>query len=159
MSSRLLVTLLLLVPTACEPGDLEPRATEPRRATVEIGIHRIDADLADTPARRQRGLSGRPALADGRGMLFPYDPPERPTFWMPDMHFDIDIIWIRAGRILGVQANAPHQVTPPLPRYQPPDPIDLVLEVPAGTAERNGWRSGDAVTVDPPPRYRPDGID
>lgn len=156
--SRLLV-LLLLTSVACEASNEAHETMGPRRATVEIGFHRIGADLADTPARRQRGLSGRPALANGRGMLFPYDPPERPTFWMPEMNFDIDIIWIRAGRILGVQANVPHQVKPPLPRYQPPGPIDLVLEVPAGTAERNGWHRGDAVTVDPPARYRPDGID
>ena len=37
-------------------------------------------------------------------------------------------------------------------RSQKPPPADLVLEVPAGTAERLGWKIGDRVTVDPPAR-------
>ncbi|MBW2242825.1 MAG: DUF192 domain-containing protein [Deltaproteobacteria bacterium] len=159
MSRLALLAILLLMPLACEAQEEANERPEPRHAVIEIGIHRVDADVADTPTRRQRGLSGRPSLTAGRGMLFPYDPPGRPVFWMPDMHFDIDIVWIRAGRILGVTANIPHQVSPPLPRYSPPGPIDLVLEVPAGSAERNGWRVGDAVRVDPTPRYRPGATD
>ncbi len=151
--------LLLFLPIACETKEEAADGPEPRQAAVEIGIHRVDVDLADTPMRRQRGLSGRPSLAAGRGMLFPYDPPGRPAFWMPDMHFDIDIVWIHAGRILAVEADIPHRVSPPLPRYSPPGPIDLVLEVPAGTAERNGWQAGDAVRVDPKPSYRPSAAD
>ncbi|MCP3986628.1 MAG: DUF192 domain-containing protein [bacterium] len=159
MSRPLLVLLLLLVHPACEVNEQAPEELGPRHATIEIGIHRIDAELADTPARRQRGLSGRTTLTSGQGLLFPYDPPAEPVFWMPDMHFDIDIVWIRAGRILGVHADVPHQVEPPLPRYGPPGPIDLVLEVPAGTAQRNGWQIGDAVEVDPPPRFRAGAAD
>ncbi len=160
MRSHAPLLALMVLATACEAGDdAVPVAAAPTptaTATVEIGIHRIEADVADTPARRRRGLSGRPSLAAGRGMLFPYEPPERPFFWMPDMHFDIDIVWIRAGRIVDVHARVPHEVDPPLPRYRPREPIDLVLEVPAGTADQAGWRIGDAVRVSPTPRYRPD---
>ena len=34
------------------------------------------------------------------------------------------------------------------------EPADLVLEVPAGTADSLGWKIGDRVTVDPPTRPR-----
>jgi uncharacterized membrane protein (UPF0127 family) len=106
----------------------------------------IDAEIADTSARKQRGLSGRAALAEGHGMLFPYDQPGLHGFWMPDMHFDIDILWMRAGRIVTVAPNVSKD--DPRAVYRPSEPADLVLELPAGTAERRGFRVGDAVAVE-----------
>jgi hypothetical protein len=67
-------------------------------------------------------------------------------FWMPDMHFDIDILWIRDGRIVHVESavskDDPERV------YRPNEPADTVLELPSGTAVRRGFRVGDAVRVD-----------
>jgi hypothetical protein len=129
-------------------------AAEPRRsasghplAAVEIGLRRIEVEVADTSARKTLGLSGRASLPDGHGMLFPYERPARQGFWMRDMRFDIDIVWIRAGRIVDITLRARHDVPQPPPLLYPSEPADLVLEVPAGTAERAGWRRGDPVRV------------
>ena len=146
-------TLLLaaLLALGCERGEpaAPPEPAAPR-ARVTIGVHVIDAEVADTPARKQRGLSGRPSLADGQGMLFPYTEPGLHGFWMPDMHFDIDILWIRAGRIVDVSADVSKD--DPRAVYRPREPAELVLELPAGTAARRGFRVGDAVRVDGPGR-------
>lgn len=143
MRARILLLASLLA-LGCEPA-APPEPAAPR-ARVTIGVHVIDAEVADTPARKQRGLSGRTSLADGQGMLFPYAEPGLHGFWMPDMHFDIDILWIRAGRIVDVAAD----VSKDEPRavHRPREPADLVLELPAGTAQRRGFRVGDAVQVD-----------
>jgi len=143
------LAVLALLALAC--GRAEPPAPAapdaPPRARVTIGIHVIDAELADTPARQQRGLSGRASLPAGQGMLFVYEAPELRGFWMPDMRFDIDILWIREGRIVHIESEVPHAEAGPLPVYRPTEPADLVLEVAAGTARRLGWRVGDAVQV------------
>jgi hypothetical protein len=142
----LLASLLALGCERAEPAaPAEPQAP---RARVTIGLHVIDAEVADTPARKQRGLSGRASLADGEGMLFPYAEPGLHGFWMPDMHFDIDILWIRAGRIVDVAADVSKD--DPRAVHRPREPADLVLELPAGTAQRRGFRVGDAVQVDGP---------
>ena len=141
-----LLLLAWLLALGCERS--EPAApAEPAapRARVTIGVYVIDAEVADTPARKQRGLSGRPSLADGQGMLFPYTEPGLHAFWMPDMHFDIDILWIRAGRIVDVAADVSKDDARAV--YRPSEPADLVLELPAGTAKRRGFRVGDAVQV------------
>ncbi len=158
---RLLGALVAALLLACgrSPGASEPTGADPGRppeVEVTIGIHRIRAEVADDEARRTRGLSGRERLPEGRGMLFPFDPPAQPAFWMPDMHFDIDIVWIRQGRIVDLTERVPHKVEPPLPRYRPREPVDWVLEVPAGTVHRLGWQVGDPVSARPTPRYRPE---
>jgi uncharacterized membrane protein (UPF0127 family) len=123
---------------------------ELQRARVTVAGHTIQVEVAESPAARMRGLSGRPALAADHGMLFTYDVASVPAFWMKDMRFDLDLVWIRGGRVVDLTARAPHRVEGPLPVYRPSEPVDLVLEVPAGTAARFGWRPGDAVEVVPP---------
>lgn len=136
-----------LVYLACERSDpAAPAEPAAPHARVTIGVHVVDAEVADTPERKQRGLSGRRFLGESEGMLFPYETPGRYGFWMPDMHIDIDILWIRAGRIVHVESRVPH--TDATTVYRPREPAELVLEVPAGTAERRGWRVGDRVEVD-----------
>ncbi len=144
---------ILLLAIACTAERESPVSAYPT-AEVTIGIHRVQVEVADTPDRMRRGLSGRSRLGEGRGMVFPYARAEHHGFWMYDMHFDIDIIWIRGDRIVDVISRAPHDSPGELPVYRPAEPADLVLEVPAGTAERLGWKIGDRVTVDPPMRPR-----
>jgi len=146
-------SLVLLLAVACT-GERDSATSAYPTAEVTIGIHRIQVEVADTPDRIARGLSGRSRLGERRGMVFPYARAERHGFWMYDMRFDIDIIWIREDRIVDVTSRAPHDPPGALPTYRPREPADLVLEVPAGTAERLGWKIGDRVTVDPPVRLQ-----
>ena len=118
------------------------------RGSVTVGMHRVEVELARTADEQRQGLSGRRHLSEGSGMLFPYASPSRPGFWMKNMFIDIDIVWIAGGRIVGIESQVPHAVQPPLPVYRPPTPVDAVLEVPAGTAERLGWRAGDPVVIE-----------
>jgi len=147
----LCAALALLLALACA-GEEESASPPYPTAEVAIGIHRIEVEVADTPERRSRGLSGRSRLAEGRGMVFPYARAERYGFWMQGMRFDIDIVWIRGDRIVDVSSRVPCDPPGELPVYRPREPADLVLEVPSGTAERLGWRIGDRVTMAPPPR-------
>ena len=148
MTARAPLLLALALALACERAEAPAPPAEPPapRARVTIGVHVIDAEVADTPARKQRGLSGRASLGEAEGMLFPYPEPGLHGFWMPDMRFDIDILWIRAGRIVHVESRVSKD--DPTRVYRPPESADLVLELPAGTAERRGFRVGDAVEVE-----------
>jgi uncharacterized membrane protein (UPF0127 family) len=151
MTARRPLWLALALALACDrpeaPAAAAPAEPAPPRARVTIGMHVIDAEIADTAARKQRGLSGRASLGASEGMLFPYDEPGLHGFWMPDMHFDIDIVWIRAGRIVDVTPRVSKD--DPRAIHRPREAADLVLELPAGTAEHRGFRVGDAVQVEP----------
>ena len=51
-------------------------------------------ELADSPDKRIRGLSGRASLDARPGMLFIFEKPERFRFWMREMEIPLDIVWI-----------------------------------------------------------------
>ncbi len=117
---------------------------------VAIGEAAFVAEVADRPATRTRGLSGRESLAPGAGMLFVFESSGEWTFWMIDMKFPLDFIWI--GRdcqvvdlTLNVPAPAPGTPASELPLYSPSSPAMYTLEVNAGEVERHGIRPGDRV--------------
>lgn len=122
----------------------------PRRPVVVLDERvRVAVDVVDTPFLRARGLSGRPGLAPEEGMLFLFETARIQSFWMKDMRFPIDILWIRDGRIVGISPNVPApRTSSELPLYPSPVPCDVVLEVRAGAVHRWGLLLGDAVRVE-----------
>ena len=140
---------LLGSPALVGCSELHAPASEPA-AWVEIRSTRVEVDVAVSPEEQRQGLSGRAKLDWGQGMVFLYETSGFQSFWMIDMRFPIDMIWIRDGRVVSVHHNVPvpEPDTPrnALPRYGPKELVDTVLEVPAGYARAHGWERGDAVS-------------
>lgn len=123
-----------------------------RAPRVVIGGDSIVVDIADEEHEQVQGLSGRSGLAPNRGMLFVYPQPSRPGFWMKDMRFDIDIVWIGEDEgQTSISAVLPYLTPQTYPQvFAPPEdipPVRYVLEVPAGTVDRLSWQVGDLVQI------------
>lgn len=104
----------------------------------------IYVTVAKTPATREQGLSGYTSLGADKGMLFIFPTPDKPDFWMKDMNFSLDMIWITNDRkIIGVSSNISPNTYPKT--FSPPDKIQFVLEVNAGAAEKFGLAVGTTV--------------
>lgn len=137
-----IAALALVVAAGCDAHAREPY--------VAIRGKRVTMEVVTTPEAQRRGLGGRDGLAADRGMAFPYERAGKHTFWMKDMRFDIDIVWIREDRIVDIRHRVPHPTDPSpsrLPTYTPREIANLVIEVPAGYAALHGWRIGDRVEV------------
>lgn len=116
-------------------------------AKVTIGTHEYPVEIADTLTKQARGLSGRALLPMGTGMLFVFGKPKAQVFWMQGMEFNIDIIWISGGRVVGFAQNAPAPKGKTPATFSSPVPVDLVLEVPAGTVAADRITVSDIVQV------------
>ena len=117
-------------------------------AVVSIGEATYAVDLAILPEERQQGLSGRESMPQDSGMLFVFEEERVLHFWMKEMHFPLDIIWIDARcSLLEVAANVPppYAGNDDIPRVHSPSPARFVLEVNAGEAARNGLQAGDQI--------------
>ncbi len=132
----------LLAALACEAGPSTKEAP-----SITIRDRTVQLEIAQTPAEQARGLGDRDELAWGHGMLFEYPAPGFPGFWMKGMRFDIDIVWIREGRIVDVSHRVRHFPEGPGPTIRPRQLTDTVLEVPAGFAQAHSWRVGDRATL------------
>ncbi len=147
MRQKLVWVLLALMAVAFVYLRLRtPNAAQP--TVVKIGRAQIQVEIADTPEARAQGLSGRAKLEEGYGMLFPMGEPEVYAFWMKDMQFPLDIIWIRDDRVVDISENVPPPKIGEFPvSVRPRSPVNYVLEVNAGFAEKNGVTVGDRVEI------------
>ncbi len=117
---------------------------------VFIGDAGFAVELARTQEERTKGLSGRERLAPSTGMLFVYEPAVAGAFWMRDMKFALDFIWIGRGcEVVGLTLNAraPEPGTPltELPIYEIDVVASYTLEVNAGEVEAYDIQVGDEV--------------
>lgn len=111
---------------------------------VTLGSWTLNVEIADTPEKQEKGLSGRDSLDENAGMLFVFQD-NAPGFWMKDMKFPLDFIWINAGgEIVEILPNIDPSTYPQV--YEPLEPVKYVLEVNAGAAEANGLAVGDTLT-------------
>ena len=96
----------------------------------------ISVEVADTVEKRSLGLGKRSGLENGWGMLFVFEKRKQHGFWMKDMQFPLDIIWLDNHRIVQILPNvqpAKSGVIPPV--MTPPVAGNFVLEIDAGRAD------------------------
>lgn len=119
----------------------------PELFSLSIAGALVQVELADTPAQRAKGLSGRAALPENQGLLFVFEKPGLYSFWMKGMRFALDIAWInKAGRIVEVSQNVPAPLADArLVSYGPSEPVQYVLELNAGWLEKNNVKVGARV--------------
>lgn len=112
---------------------------------VQIGTAQFNVEVAATPLLRAQGLSGREKLSGDSGMLFIFDEPAIYSFWMKEMRFPLDIVWIdKSLNVVDITRNALPESYPET--FSPKTPAQYVLEIPGGVAEEKDIKAGDAVT-------------
>ena len=103
--------------------------------------------VATTSADQEEGLSGRQSLPADQGMLFVFDQPGSYEFWMKDMNFPLDMVWINEDKtVAGVTADLSPDTYPDT--FLPPNDIKYVLEINAGAAGEFGMATGTPLRFD-----------
>ncbi|WP_443971065.1 DUF192 domain-containing protein [Sphingobium sp. CR28] len=105
----------------------------------EVTLH---LEVAADSEAQEKGLMGRKQLPIGSGMLFPFDPPRTPNFWMKGTLIPLDLIFVRSdGTISAVMAGKPGDLTP----ISTGEPVRGVIEIGGNEARRFGISAGDRV--------------
>jgi len=109
----------------------------------------INLEVADSPEERVKGLSGRDSLGENEGMVFVFEQPGIYPFWMRQMKFELDFLWVRDCRVVELTEKVPPTAwqsgrAGPT-RVSPSQPVDMVIEVNGGFVERHGVELGDKI--------------
>jgi uncharacterized membrane protein (UPF0127 family) len=121
------------------------------KGTVSINNKIINVEISDTECKQELGLSGRTSLPDNTGMIFVFPKDSNYGFWMKDMNFALDMVWIGADfNIVGIEKNVMSDT------YDAKDPslsevfgqnyiAQYVLELPTGYCDKNNLKIGDKI--------------
>ncbi|MCB9802520.1 DUF192 domain-containing protein [Candidatus Nomurabacteria bacterium] len=119
------------------------------RTKIHLAGSTFQVELARDRTEQTKGLSGRASLAVDEGMLFVYADKQPLRFWMKEMLFPIDLLWIDGKTIVGFEENLPNPVPntkdEDLTSFNSPQAVDKVLELPAGTVQRLKIQIGDQI--------------
>ncbi|PIR46855.1 MAG: hypothetical protein COV07_02210 [Candidatus Vogelbacteria bacterium CG10_big_fil_rev_8_21_14_0_10_45_14] len=114
--------------------------------TILIGESAVYVEVASKPEEIEKGLSRRTGLPADHGMLFEMGKPDKYRFWMKNMRFPLDIVWIEGGKVVSIDRNVQNDFdTAGAKFYSPSSPASYVLEVNAGFTDSHGINDGDAV--------------
>jgi len=116
---------------------------------VKIAGQEVKVELAFTLEARTQGLSNRKELKKGEGMLFIFERLGNYPFWMKDMNFPIDIIWIGEDmKVVYIKKDARPESYPEAYGPQKEDKnAKYILEVVSGFSDKNNLKIGDEVEL------------
>lgn len=117
-----------------------------KNTTATIGNHTFTLSIARSQKEKETGLSETKLLSEDQGMIFIFDKSDYYSFWMKNMKFPIDIIYINNDAIVTIIKNA--QTVKPQDNptvYSSTQPADKVLEIQAGLSEKYKFKEGDSV--------------
>ena len=112
------------------------------RVALTAGIHRIQAEVADTPQKRQLGLMGREKLGPNEGMLFVFEDQAVHCFWMKNTPLPLSIAFIgNDGAVVNIADMTPFSED----THCPSKPVRYALEMTQGWFGHKGIVAGSRI--------------
>ena len=115
-----------------------------RISLLYVNDQKLEVEIVDASDKRALGLSGRTELCANCGMFFVFPEKSQYSFWMKDMLFDLDIVWISGDKIVYIAKNVSHEKGAS-ESINPPSEADKVLEISSGQSDTLGLRPGDTI--------------
>jgi uncharacterized membrane protein (UPF0127 family) len=138
----------LALVAALAPAAVAAAECSPDRVTVAGGFGQahFSVAVADDPRERAQGLMNVPEMATLQGMLFVYQSPARPSFWMKNTLISLDILFAGPdGTIRHIHENAIPMDTTSIRPPEGVDDIQFALEINGGLSRRLGVEVGDVL--------------
>jgi uncharacterized protein len=112
---------------------------------VNINGHIINIEVVDTESKKTEGLSNRNILCPECGMLFIFDKPGNYGFWMKDMNFPLDFVFINNNRVIDLKQNISPETYPST--ITASSAFDKVLEVNSGYVSKYNLKIGQSISL------------
>ncbi len=145
---RDVLVVLIFGMVACSGTKVDGQWASPRGEVVFPDRTRVIVEIADTDARRQRGLMFREQMAPTDGMIFLFDEPGNYPFWMKNTLIPLDMIWLdRDARIVWIAESVPPCKADPCPSYDHQGQALYVVEVVSGFAKQHKLKIGDRLAL------------
>ncbi len=113
---------------------------------AEINGFSFQVEIAQTIQEKTKGLSEREEIQEGQGMFFIFKKAGYHPFYMRNMKFDLDIIWLDENfKVTEITNNISSNSYPKI--FKSLNPIKYVLEVKAGWSKRHQIKEGDYLII------------
>ena len=137
--------LLCAAAASCQKGNPKLKTKTLSIATASGATVFVEAEIADKPDTREKGLMFRKKIPDGTGMLFVFEEDRVLRFWMKNTPSPLSIAYIDwKGEIKDILDMKPFDLNDVCASGY----VRYALEVPQGWFERAGIKVGDKLALD-----------
>lgn len=110
---------------------------------MRVGGKTFRVEVVSDASKKQLGLGKREGICAKCGMLFVFDSLGHYSFWMKDMRFPLDLLWLSGGHVVHIEKNVSKDSIKVMSSGVS---ADSVLELNAGTVDSLGISKGSEVT-------------
>jgi uncharacterized protein len=143
-----LACLLVLFIAGCQP-EIQKSEAGLDVVKMRIGSNTYKLEVARKDAERNKGLMDRDSLDADRGMIFVFSEQKIVTFWMKNVKFPLDIVFLDShGGIVAIKQMKPMDET----GVDSLLPARYAIELKEGTAKAENLRIGQLLDL-------PKGVD
>jgi uncharacterized membrane protein (UPF0127 family) len=144
---RLINALAALLLASCVfPATAQEPQTDLPRVKLSVGMHLIDAQVAQTPGQREIGLMFREQMPQNEGMLFVFERPSEQCFWMRNTLLPLTAAFVADdGTVVTLEDMKPKT----LDSHCSAKPVRFVLEMNQGWFARKGIKPGFKLNGEP----------
>jgi len=144
--------IALLIIVAIVGGFIGYRSLSKHTVSIRTDkkTYKLLVEIADDSSERALGLMNREFFSDDKAMLFIYEKEGHPSFWMKNMNFPLDIIFIGSDfKIRQIEQEVQPCFSDALdcPRMISSFPVQYVLEVNSGYTKRRQIKVGNVVNL------------
>jgi uncharacterized membrane protein (UPF0127 family) len=116
---------------------------------ANLGGRQYLLEVASTRQQAETGLMYRTSLPANGGMVFQFQETRPVAFWMKNTLIPLDMVFIQAGKVVHIAHQAQPCKQEPCPIYPSQKPVDMVIELPGGTARKHHIQAGTIVKLTP----------
>jgi len=145
------VAIATLIPFLTQSDQTQTPIYDYEVRKITIDNVTFDVEIADDSEKIQRGLMFREKLPEDRGMLFVFDEERKYQFWMMNMKFNLDIIWLDTnGKVVHIVEDAAPCIDAAHTSectFNPDESAKYVLEVNSGFVQRYGINENSVMRI------------
>lgn len=137
-------TAVVMLPQMAVSNEENPQENLPV-TEMRIGNKKYTLEVASTSKQAEVGLMYRTILPENSGMLFRFAETRPVAFWMKNTRIPLDMLFIQSGKVVRITHQAQPCQQDPCPTYASGLPVDMVIELPGGTAHKNHIQTGSQI--------------
>lgn len=119
-----------------------------KKIKVGVGSRHYTLYVADDEQKKLRGLSNIDGLKEEYGMIFVFSKPDYYYFWMKNMKFSLDFIFLNKNKIVDIVENVKPNTYPNYIISK--KPFDMVIELNEGQIKKAGVYVGSNIKIPSP---------
>src|SRR5207253_237768 len=115
-----------------------------RARNMKIGTKTFVLEVAQSEPQQQKGLMKRDSLPEDHGMLFVFSDEKPRAFWMKNVRFPLDIVFLDAkGKVVSIRQMEAYDET----ETWSDAPAQYAIELNKNAATAAGVKIGDQLTL------------